>query len=119
MCWNYRGYARSKGTSCRRTPNPKILREDGEAILRYCRNELGLKGKIGVYGRSLGGLVTSHLAQYVDMVIVDRSFSNLYEIAYYKFRGYLAVLLFKLGTIGWDSNNDVRFYSLGIESSER
>ena len=53
------------------------------------------------------------------MVIVDRSFCNLYEVAYKKFHGYLAVLLFKLGTYGWDSNNDERFYSNGIESEER
>ena len=53
------------------------------------------------------------------MVIVDRSFSNLYEVAYHKFHGYLAVLLFRLGTSGWDSNNDVRFYNRGLESQER
>ena len=53
------------------------------------------------------------------MVIVDRSFSNLYDVALHKFHGYLAVLLFKLATLGWDSNNDVRFYAQGIESEER
>lgn len=110
ICWNYRGYARSRGRVCKRTPSPENIREDSEAVLRYCRNELGLKSKIGVYGRSLGGLATTHLSQFVDMVIVDRSFSNLYEVAYHKFYGLMAVLLFKLGTLGWDSNNDVRFY---------
>ena len=97
-------------------PSPDNIREDSEAILKYCRNDLGLKGKIGVYGRSLGGIATTHLAHYVDMVIVDRSFCNLYEVAYHKFYGFLAVLLFRIGTLGWDSNNDVRFYALGIES---
>lgn len=53
------------------------------------------------------------------MVIVDRSFSDLYEVALHKFHGYLAVLLFKLGTFGWDSHSDVRFYKRGIESGER
>jgi len=53
------------------------------------------------------------------MVIVDRSFSNLYDVAFHKFHGYLAVLLFKIGTMNWDSNNDVRFYNSGIESEER
>lgn len=110
MCWNYRGYARSRGRVCKRTPTPENIREDSEAVLRYCRNDLGLKGKMGVYGRSLGGLATTHLSQFVDMVIVDRSFSNLYEVAYHKFYGLMAVLLFKLGTLGWDSNNDVRFF---------
>ena len=100
-------------------PNPDNIRDDSESVLRYCRNELGLKGKIGVYGRSLGGMATSHLAQFVDMVIVDRSFSNLYEVALHKFHGQLAVLLFKLGTFGWDSENDIRFFKRGIDSDER
>ena len=78
-----------------------------------------MTGKLGVYGRSLGGIATTHLAQYVDMVIVDRSFSDLYEVAYHKFYGFMAVLLFKLGTFGWDANNDIRFYSRGVEGEER
>jgi len=116
MCWNYRGYARSKGGFlCDKKPTPDNIREDAEAVLKYCRNDLGLQGKIGVYGRSLGGVATSHLTHYVDMIIIDRSFSNLYEIAMYKFYGILAVFLFKLGTWGWDSRNDKRFYARGIE----
>ena len=119
ICWNYRGYARSKAGFCKNTPSPENIREDSEAVLKYCRNDLGLQGKMGVYGRSLGGMPTAHLAQFVDMVIVDRSFCDLYEVAFYKFYGFMAVLLFKLGTIGWDSYNDSRFYSRGIESEER
>ena len=115
ICWNYRGYARSKGgMCCDKDPTPDNMREDSEAVLKYCRNELGLNAKIGVYGRSLGGIATSHLAQYVDMVIVDRSFSNLYDIAFHKFKGFLAVLLFRFGTYGWNSDNHVRFYERGI-----
>lgn len=99
---------------CDKDPTPDNMREDSEAVLKYCRNELGLNAKIGVYGRSLGGIATSHLAQYVDMVIVDRSFSNLYDIAFHKFKGFLAVLLFRFGTYGWNSDNHVRFYERGI-----
>jgi len=40
-----------------------------------------------VYGRSLGGISTTHLAKFVDMIIVDRSFSNLYDVANRKFFG--------------------------------
>lgn len=94
LCWNYRGYGRSKGgPCCDRLTTPQNMREDGETIISFCRNELGLKGKIGVYGRSLGGIPTTHMAHYVDMVIVDRSFSSLYSVVYYKFRGYMAVIL--------------------------
>ena len=95
------------------------MREDAETVLKFCRNELGLKNKIGVYGRSLGGIATTHLAQYVDMVIVDRSFSNLYEIAFHKFKGWLAVQLFRVGTNGWDSNSDIRFNERGLKTAER
>ena len=62
VVWNYRGYARSKGAFCRRTPSPDNIRDDSEAVLKFCKNELGLKGKIGVYGRSLGGIATTHLS---------------------------------------------------------
>ena len=62
MCWNYRGYARSKSGCCGGTPSPKNIRDDAEAVLKYCRNDLGLQGKMGVYGRSLGGIATTHLS---------------------------------------------------------
>ena len=122
MCWNYRGYARSKvrGSCCVKSePTPQNMRQDAESVLKYCRSELGIKSKIGVYGRSLGGIATTHLAQYVDMVIVDRSFSNLYDVAFHKFKGFLAVLMFKLGTFGWDSDNHVRMFERGIETADR
>jgi hypothetical protein len=120
MLWNYRGYARSKGgLCCQSMPSPENIREDSEAVLRFCRQDMGLKGKMGVYGRSLGGLATTHLAHFVDMVIVDRSFNNLYDVAFHKFHGWLAVALFKLGTLGWDSNNDVRYIGRGQETEAR
>ena len=120
MCWNYRGYARSKGKlCCNSTPNPDNIREDAEQVLTFCKREMGLRGKIGVYGRSLGGIATTHLAEFVDMVIVDRSFSDLYKVAFHKFHGVLATTLFKLGTLGWDSHNDIRLISRGIDSEER
>jgi len=64
-----------------------------------------VEGKIGVYGRSLGGIATCHLAQQVDMVIVDRSFSNLNEVAERKFHGQSAKAIFKLATGGWRTTN--------------
>ena len=67
---------------------------------------MGLKGKIGVYGRSLGGIPTSYLVQYSDMVIIDRSFGNLYDVAYHKFYGWFATMMFKIGTMGWRSRSD-------------
>jgi len=56
MVWNYRGYGLSNGN-----PDPVNIRKDAETILEYMRNTIGVKGKMGVYGRSLGGVATSHL----------------------------------------------------------
>lgn len=41
--------------------------------MRFLRNELKLQGKLGVYGRSLGGIVATHLAKVmdIDLVIAD------------------------------------------------
>ena len=57
---------------------------------------MGMKGKIGVYGRSLGGIAATHMSRYVDMAIVDRSFSNLHDVANRKFHGESAVSIYKL-----------------------
>jgi len=58
MVWNYRGYARSQGI-----PDPYKSYHDSESILKFLLQDLGLKGKIGVFGRSLGGVMASHLAK--------------------------------------------------------
>jgi fermentation-respiration switch protein FrsA (DUF1100 family) len=55
--WNYRGYYRSTGS-----PTPDNLKYDGEQVLSYMRNNLNLKGKLGVHGESMGGLIACHLA---------------------------------------------------------
>ena len=101
MTWNYRSYGRSKGT-----PSPDNLKEDIEAIYNYMRKEMGIQGKIGVYGRSLGGIPSSYISTKVDMAIIDRSFCNLSAMAYWKYRGHFADIVFKVGTCGWQVQND-------------
>jgi abhydrolase domain-containing protein 13 len=62
--WNYRGYGHTSG-SC----NPYNLKSDGESVLNFVLNEIQISGKIGMYGRSLGGVVASHLsATYPDII---------------------------------------------------
>ena len=76
MAWNYRDYGRSGGT-----PDPFISMHDSESILKFIIKELGVKGKIGCFGRSLGGTMATHLAfnypQFIDFLFVDRSLGNL------------------------------------------
>lgn len=103
--WNYRAYGRSKGK-----PTPENLKKDVECVYRYLREKLGLKGKIGIYGRSLGGIPSSYLSNKVDMAIVDRSFCNLAAMARWKYHSTFADYLFKIGSCGWQAQND--FYIL-------
>jgi hypothetical protein len=102
MVWNYRGYGQSKGR-----PNPTNIRKDGETLIRYMRETLGLTGKIGIYGRSLGGVVTSHLVDKADFIYADRTFSNFSVLPNRKFFSCLAEYLFKLGSGGWQINSDL------------
>jgi hypothetical protein len=74
-------------------------------VLVYLKDIMGLRGKIGVYGRSLGGIATCHLASKVDMIIADRTFADLEQVIDRKFMGLPAVVLFNLTAIGWNSDN--------------
>ena len=76
MAWNYRGYGESSGS-----PNPINVKKDADLLLKYMKETMGIKGKIGVYGRSLGGIATSHLSSKVDMIIADRTFCNFEILA--------------------------------------
>ena len=61
MCWNYRGYGESsKGWFD--TLSPSISKRDAEQVLAFTVRNLNLKGKIGIYGRSIGGITACHLA---------------------------------------------------------
>jgi fermentation-respiration switch protein FrsA (DUF1100 family) len=71
MLWNYRGYGRTKGT-----PTPNNIKSDADKLFIHLKEVMGLRGKIGVYGRSLGGIPTTHLADRASMIIADRTFSN-------------------------------------------
>lgn len=74
VIWNYWGYGCAKGY-----PSPSNIKSDGECIVRFLWNELKLQGKLGVYGRSLGGIVATHLAKVmdIDLVIADWTLANL------------------------------------------
>lgn len=109
--WNYRGYGRTKG-SC----TPYNVKSDGESVLYFVIKELGIKGKIGMYGRSLGGVVSSHLAaKYPDkisLIIADRTFGSLRDVSLRKFPGSATSSLFDLITLKWEANNDINFFNV-------
>jgi hypothetical protein len=75
---------------------------------------MGLRGKIGVYGRSLGGIGTTYLVDKVDMVIADRTFANFKSLAMRKFYHPISDVLFKVGSCGWQVENDWNLTFKGI-----
>lgn len=80
MCWNYRGYGQSK-KGWLDTLNPATSKRDAEKVLAFVVERLQIKGKIGVYGRSIGGITACHLASkyndLVEVLVVDRTLSEL------------------------------------------
>ena len=86
LVWNYRGYGRSTNSE----PTPQALQHDSEAVLKYLKEVIGVRGKIGVYGRSLGGIPTTFLADQVDMVVADRTFCNFKSLSVRKFYSFVS-----------------------------
>ena len=93
MAWNYRGYGNTPGN-----PTPYNIKLDGESILNFVVNTVKVKGQIGVYGRSLGGVVATHLAakfpDKICLLFADRTFGNLETISKRKFLGESSLTLF-------------------------
>ena len=77
---------------------------------------MNLKGKFGIYGRSLGGIATTHLADRVDMIIADRTFADFDVLANRKFYSSLSKYLFRVGTCGWKACNATNLIDKGINS---
>ena len=112
VCWNYRGYGESSNRSLH-YPSPSMTKADAECVLAQAVAKFDLKGKIGVYGRSIGGIPACHLAMaykdIVQLLIVDRSLSELSEVVEAKLRGQATLTLMKGFVNGWDSFNSKNF----------
>ena len=76
--WNYRGYGKSKGSV-----SLENMISDGERVVKFIRDKFTLKTTI-VYGRHIGGHVAKSLSGLVDVVILDRTFSSLSLVSYYR-----------------------------------
>ena len=113
MAWNYRGYGKTKGT-----PDPYNIKTDGESMINFILNELMIQGRIGVYGRSLGGVVATHLAatypKHIHFLLADRTFGNLKNISVRKFVGSGTTLLYKLISFKWETYNDKNFFNVTL-----
>ena len=73
-----------------------------------------ITGKIGVIGRSLGGIPSIHLAsQYpelISLLVTDRTFGSTREVAANKLQGKRSSkLIYDFFTLNWRSANDENF----------
>jgi pimeloyl-ACP methyl ester carboxylesterase len=84
VCWNYRGYGESTASACNWL-GPYESKRDVERVFDFCVNNLRLKGKFGVYGRSIGGISACHLAakfdDWIECMVIDRSLTELRDVA--------------------------------------
>jgi pimeloyl-ACP methyl ester carboxylesterase len=99
MCWNYRGYGKSE-RGCFDPINPYVCKADAERVLNFMVNKLKLRGKIALYGRSLGGIASCHLAnKYPDLIyaiLVDRTFGELESVAIKRLLGCSTKSIFNI-----------------------
>ena len=113
MCWNYRGYGQSRMSLCSAKINPYNCKLDAEKVLEFLLKKLQVKGKIGVYGRSLGGIASTHLAnkfpEHIKALIVDRTFCELDLLSERKMPGSCTNLLYRVISFNWKALNDKNF----------
>lgn len=112
MCWNYRDYGNSTNGLFGRI-NPYNCKLDAERVLEFIVNQMKLRGKIGVYGRSLGGIASCHLAnkfpKIVQTLLVDRTFNEVAELSYRRLPGRCTKFFYRLISFNWTAWNDRNF----------
>jgi len=103
--WNYRGYGESDNGifDFESAARAKL---DAERVLAAALNKLKLTGKIGVYGRSIGGISACHLASefsdIIDVLIVDRSLTEIEDVVKSKKPGSAMPMIFNFfSDNGW------------------
>ena len=120
MCWNYRGYGMSE-MKLFETLNPYLCKMDAERVLEFMVNKMKLRGKLGVYGRSLGGISACHLAQkYENLIYVlltDRTFGELEHLCDRRLIGWTTKWIYKAISCNWKTENDVNFANVNINTN--
>ena len=98
LCWNYRGYGYSKGST-----NFSNCKEDALDVFdTVTKNKKYNFKKICVMGHSIGGIAMSYIAKNreVDMIISDRNFCDIPRIVLNFHCGNVLNFLLKLLLIG-------------------
>lgn len=93
--------------------DPYVCKQDAEHVLEFMLKELKLRGPIAVYGRSLGGIASCHLANkyptIVKALIVDRSFCDLDSLSQRRLPGKYTNFIYKIVSGHWKTLNDINF----------
>lgn len=100
LLWNYRNYGRSEGV-----PDPYTTYHDSESMLKFLIEDIGVHGKIGCMGRSLGGTIATHLAnsypEFISLLFVDRSLGNLERMSESNFLGDFSKHIYLMFSRNW------------------
>ena len=111
LAWNYRSYGRSEGT-----PDPYTSYHDSESILKFLVETLAVTGKIGCFGRSLGGTMATHIASnypnIIDFLFIDRSLGNLDCMAQSSFLGSYSQSILSFFSRNWVIKSDANFLNV-------
>ncbi len=90
--------------------DPYNVKIDAEHIMNFVKNKLKIRGKIGVYGRSIGGIASTHLASkfpdLVEAIIIDRTFNELTDLSARRVGGLCTKSIFKFVSGQWRAMND-------------
>jgi hypothetical protein len=62
---------------------------------------VGVTGRIGVYGRSIGSTAACRLCPYADVVIADRGLSDLMSFVEVRYNDGIGKEVVKVATGGW------------------
>ena len=74
---------------------------------------MALEGKIGCFGRSIGGTIATHLAnnfpQYIEFLFIDRSLGSLDVMSESNFLGTFSRNILSYFSMNWVLNSDRNF----------
>lgn len=74
-------------------------------MLKFLIEEIGAQGKIGCMGRSLGGTIATHLAnfypEFISFLLVDRSLGNLERMSESNFLGDFSKHIYLMFSRNW------------------
>ena len=83
-------------------------------MLKFLVEEMQVTGKIGLFGRSLGGTIATHIAnkypEHISFLFTDRSLGSLEKMSKASFQGTYTGAILEYLSPHWVLNSYVNFY---------